>query len=83
MTQSQLEKLLKKWQKILRLQDWVISISFAHHYQLVSSQRVGEVSSNLEQKDAHISVLVEPEVNKEDFGGAEVIDSVAELPDVL
>lgn len=58
MTQTQLEKLCRKWQKILRLQDWKISIGFCELRE-IKVNRYAEIKSNEHHKTATILILRE------------------------
>ena len=51
-----LQEILVKWQKILRLQDWVITIQYAKHFDL-NPDAQGQVGWNLFKKSAHIKVM--------------------------
>ena len=63
---KELQKALKIWQKRLRLQDWKITASFVHNYQL--DGRIGQGTSNLKFKESHISIVHPDEVNPNCFG---------------
>ena len=53
MTKAQLEKKLRFWQELLRLQDWDIDISFAHHHDI---DGFGHVFWTQEKKKATINI---------------------------
>ena len=46
MTQTDLEKLLAKWQRILRLQDWNIQVRFVRGYEIDDKQAQMHHNSN-------------------------------------
>lgn len=57
MIQSKLEALCAQWQKILRLQDWNVTVRLVRRYDMNDSDAWGECDWNLGQKTATIRVL--------------------------
>ena len=56
MTQKKLEQLVRKWQKILRLQDWKIEVKWVNRNELDSGSNA-EVSLCVNQKVATVGVI--------------------------
>lgn len=72
MTDKQLQKLLKKWQKILYLRDWEIRAELVPVNQMPNLGQVGEVEWDLQCRAAHIRLVQEKDyptdaVSKTDF----------------
>lgn len=63
---GQLKDKLIYWQKKLRLQDWIIDAKIVRQRDMSQPDRVGEISSNLHNKVALISIL-DP-VDYDDWG---------------
>lgn len=56
MNKPNLEELLKKWQAILRLQDWDVTIKYYRHYDMDEDVK-GGVRMCVTKKTARISIL--------------------------
>lgn len=59
MTDKRLQKLLKKWQKILHLRDWEIRVEFVPVKEMPNIGQVGEVEWDLQCRAAEIRLVVE------------------------
>lgn len=57
MTQDELVALCRKWQRILRLQDWDVKVRLARTWDMQSSDNLGECSYELRKRMAAIRVL--------------------------
>lgn len=57
MAKPNLQKLLKKWQKILRLEDWDIQIRWARSYELAEASSVAENLRDVPNKRCDVRVL--------------------------
>ena len=57
MMKQNLQKLTSKWQQRLRLQDWDIHVQFAHLLEMSQPDRVGEIATNPEHREAFIKIL--------------------------
>lgn len=74
-TLAELEDLLREWQKVLRLQDWVVTVKYARRYEM-GQNRSGECSYVLPLKKAEIK-LIDP--NDHDPSWIEIPDSEVDL----
>jgi hypothetical protein len=59
MTQKQLEKICREWQKRLRLQDWKVRIRFSRANEMTVEGRIGETRISFNNKSATVLVLPE------------------------
>jgi|WetSurMetagenome_2_1015567.scaffolds.fasta_scaffold19622_8 hypothetical protein len=59
MTQKNLEKVCKEWQRKLRLQDWKVRIRFGLASEMTSEGRIGETRISFNNKSATIIILPE------------------------
>ena len=57
LTQAQLIKKCREWQKILRLQDWDIDVKISREWDFIVKGRIGEISHNHEHKHATVRLL--------------------------
>ena len=57
LTQSQLTKKCREWQKVLRLQDWDIEVKIVREWDFVNKGSIGEVGRNNQHKSATIRIL--------------------------
>lgn len=60
---SELEQYLRKWQKILRLEGWDISIAMRRRFESSERERTAEIDVDWAHLRAHIAV-----VDRNDFG---------------
>ena len=77
MKQKALENLLAEWQKILRLQDWQIKVSFARGHEIDGHQ--GRATIYLNFKQALIQLRDPIDWTDKDFPDDSEIDLVHEL----
>lgn len=77
MQQADIEKLLTEWQKILRLQDWQIKVSFARGHEIDGHQ--GRATIYLNFKQALIKLRDPIDWTDKDFPDDSEIDLVHEL----
>jgi len=57
MTQKKLEQLVRKWQKILRLQDWEIEVKQVGHNDFLEDGRCAQLEASANQKEGTIKIL--------------------------
>lgn len=60
-TSADLTALCCEWQKVLRLQDWDVRITFARHFDI--PERLGQCSWILNKKAANIEILIPGDFN--------------------
>ncbi len=77
LSQENLESLLAEWQKILRLQDWQIKVSFARGHEIEGHQ--GRITIYLNFKQALIKLRNPIDWTDEDFPDDTEVDLVHEL----
>ena len=83
MTQKKLEEIVRKWQKIICLQDWEIKIRHTHHSDLAVG-RSADVQMNLEEREALVRIL-EPGhyyhwLNKEQDVESDIVHELIHIP---
>lgn len=57
MTITQLKKLSVEWQRVLRLQDWLVKVQYSRNHEMQSISSVGQCHWFIESKEATISIL--------------------------
>lgn len=77
MTQPQIENLLAKWQKILRLQDWHIKVRFVRGHEIAGYQARATIYLNYKQ--AIIKLRDPIDWTDKDFPDDSEVDLVHEL----
>jgi hypothetical protein len=56
-TQRKVGRLLAEWQRMLRLQDWVIQVRIVRQEEFGSHEIQGDLSRNLERREAMVRLL--------------------------
>lgn len=57
MTNQKLQSLVKKWQKILKLQDWEVTARFASQYEFMTPKAEGQSTTNWHYRICRIKIL--------------------------
>ena len=73
--QKHLKKLCHLWQKILKLEDWRVTLEICRHY-VFEEDRLAEISVNQESKTAHIRVLDPADYDQEEWILPDSIESL-------
>ena len=56
-TQAQIDEALEYWQKVLRLQDWIVDVSIKRQSKMFTEDSQGSVHIVIDRKEAHIQLL--------------------------
>ena len=68
MTEEKLKKLCLKWQKLLRLEDWDIKVSFSKREELYDVESEADCNIDVEYKQVSINVVNEESRLKDNHG---------------
>ena len=76
MTERQLQKLCQRWQKVLRLQDWTITIRFAERRDFRSQTSIGETNIDFNNKIARVKILNAEDMKYEYPNGTQPVAAI-------